>query len=269
MRTAALTKRARIQSLSRASAIIDVIANSTDGWASLQEISRHTGLNKTTAFNLVASLVALGFVEQDRASKQYRLGLRNLELGRIVQLRLDIPSIARPSLYRLCNRTKETVNLALPYLFEVLIVESIEGSYGVRFTSYTGSRADYHSTACGKAIFAHVPEAVRGAIYEARPLAPITPNTIVEIDALEKELMRVRERGYALDIEENELGAACVAVPIFDGFSEIVAAISVSGPVSRLTKARLTEIAGEVIAETSAISAAMHSSAPARKPANQ
>ncbi len=91
-------KPPRIQSLARASAIIDVIALVGEEGVGLSEISRETALNKTTAFNLIASLVTLGFLEQDAHSKRYRLGLRNLELGRIVQQRLHISHLARPVL---------------------------------------------------------------------------------------------------------------------------------------------------------------------------
>ncbi len=95
----------RIQALARASAIIDVIATSGEDGVGLSEISRATELNKTTAFNLIASLVTLRFVDQDVQSRRYRLGLRNLELGRIVQQRLHIPSLARPILADLCKKT--------------------------------------------------------------------------------------------------------------------------------------------------------------------
>ena len=103
----------RIQALGRASAIIDVIAVSGEEGVGLSDISRATALNKTTAFNLLGSLVLLRFLEQDEHSRKYRLGLRNLELGRIVQQRLHISHLARPILADLCNKTNETVNLEI------------------------------------------------------------------------------------------------------------------------------------------------------------
>ena len=116
----------RIQSLARASAILDVIART--GSASLADISAATGLNKSTAFYLVESLVDLDLVGRLAERKGYCLGLRNLQLGRAVQRRLDIAALGRASLVRLCHLSKETVNLAVPHVFDAMIVESLEGA---------------------------------------------------------------------------------------------------------------------------------------------
>jgi DNA-binding IclR family transcriptional regulator len=140
----ALTKPPRIQALARASAIIDVIAAGGDEGVGLSEISRTTALNKTTAFNLLASLVTTRFIEQDQHSKRYRLGLLNLELGRIVQHRLHISHLARPILADLCKKTNETVNLGLPDLLDLLVVDSFQGSRLLHATAYAGWRSMYH-----------------------------------------------------------------------------------------------------------------------------
>ncbi len=134
-------KLPRIQALARASAIIDVIAVGGEEGVGLSEISRATKLNKTTAFNLIASLVTLGFLERDEHSRRYRLGLRNLELGRIVQDRLHISHLARPILAGLCRTTNETVNLGLPDLFDLLVVDSFQGSRPLHATAYAAWRS--------------------------------------------------------------------------------------------------------------------------------
>ena len=244
-------RQPRIQSLARAGAILDIIAER--GVVSLTDISEATGLNKSTAFYLVESLVDLALAERVTGRKGYALGLRNFALGRAVQRRLSIATLARPSLIRLCNLSKETVNLAIPYVFDAMIVESMEGSYGVRATSYAGSRAPYHSTACGRAILAFLDEPVRQAIYEARPLQAVTRNTITRVKVLETQLASIRRDGYALDIEENEIGAHCVAVPIRDGLDDIVGAISISGLAGRLPNSKLIDLASALFEEASAI----------------
>ena len=259
----------RIQSLARASAILDVIA--AGDVTALGDISAATGLNKSTAYYLVESLVALGFAERVGDGRGYRLGLRNLELGRAVQRRLDIVALGRPSLVRLCALSKETVNLAVPFVFDAMIVESLEGAYGLRSTAYAGSRAPYPSTACGKAMLAFLDPAVRQAIYRARPLAATTPNTITRVDALEAQLAIIAARGYALDIEENEVGAHCVAAPIFDGLGDVAGAISISGLASRLPIPTLVELARAIAAENALIGASLGAAtpeaAPTRRPA--
>jgi IclR family acetate operon transcriptional repressor len=248
----------RIQSLARASRILEVIA--ARGIAALAEIAAETGLNKTTAFYLAESLATLGFAERVDG-RGYRLGLKNLELGRAVQRRLDIAALGRPSMIILCALSRETVNLAVPFVFDAMIVESLEGAHGVRATSYAGSRAAYHSTACGKAILAFMEPAVRGSLYKARPLAAITHNTITEERALEAQLALIRERGFAVDMEENELGANCVAAPIHDGL-DIAGSISISGLAIRLPKRRLSELGSAIIEETKRISAMLGAADP-------
>jgi len=231
-------KRAvRIQSLLRANLILDIVAKAPGGVTTLAEISRKAALNKTTAFNLAGSLVSLGFLERD-GSRKYQLGLRNLELGSLVRQRLDLSKIGRPALLSICTETGETVNLAVPHVSAALIVDSFEGRHGLRSTTYAGARSNYHSSACGKAILAFLPKPVRDAIYESEPFTAHTPHTIIDPRVLERQLDRVRRDRYATEAEENEAGQACIAAPIFDGFGEVAGAISVAGPVGRITQGR-------------------------------
>ena len=242
----------RIQSLARGNAILEVIEK--HGVATLASITRQTGLNKTTAFYLLESLVGLGFVERLDQARGFQLGLRNLELGKAVQRRMSIIETARPSLTKLCLATRETVNLAVPYLLDALIVESLEGTHGVRVTSYAGTRAPYHATACGKVILAYFDEASRHAIYNSRGLDAITPKTLTSVAALEAQLAEIRRVGHGFDLEEMEDSAQCVAAPVVDAFGKVAAAISIAGPKSRTTIESLTAIASLIKAETAEIS---------------
>ncbi len=253
-------KPVRIQSLARASTIIDVIAVTGEEGVGLSEISRETSLNKTTAFNLIASLVTLGFLEQDRQSKRYRLGLRNLELGRIVQQRLHISHLARPVLAELCKKTNETVNLGLPKLFDLLVIDSFQGSRQLHATAYAGWRSLYHCTALGKAMLSQWDEPMRRTVYRLQGLPRQTPSTITDIDTLEAKLAQFLAQGYSLDVEENELGVNGIATAIFDGMGEVAAAISVCGPSNRLTEDVMEQIATDVIAAADSIAAALGSS---------
>ena len=250
-------KPVRIQALARASAIIDVIAAGDEEGVGLSEISRATALNKTTAFNLLASLVTLRFLDQDAHSRRYRLGLRNLELGRIVQDRLQISHLARPILADLCRKTNETVNLGLPDLLDLLVIDSFQGSRILHVTAYTGWRSLYHCTALGKAFMAQWDASMRQTIYDSRGLPQQTPNTITDIDILEAQLTRYRAQGYALDLEENELGVNGIATSIVNGLGEIAAAISVAGPSNRLTEDVMEQIATDVMAAADSIAAAI------------
>ncbi len=237
--------------------MIDVIASGETEGTSLGEICRVTTLNKTTAFNLLASLVTLRFIEQDEHSRWYRLGMRNIELGRIAQKRLHIPYLARPILMDLCNKTKETVSLGLPDLLDLFVVDSYGGSHFLHVAANPGSRSMYHCTALGKAMLAQWDESMRRTLYRWSGVPRLTPRTITEIDTLEAQLPEILARGYALDLEENAVGVTCVGASIFNGFGDVAAAISVTGPSNRMTADALDQIAIDVIAAANAISAAL------------
>lgn len=252
-------KPPRIQSLARASAIIDVIAAGDTEGTGLGEVCRVTALNKTTAFNLLASLVTLGFIEQNKQSKRYRLGLRNLELGRIVQHRLHISHLSRPILVDLCKKTNETVNLGLPDLLDLWVVDSYQGSRLSHATAYGGWRSMYHCTALGKAFLARWDAPMRHTVYRLRGLPRQTACTITDVDALEVQLAQFLDQGYALDVGENEVGVNGIARAIVDGMGDVTAAISVAGHSSRLTEDVMEQIAPDVVVAANAISAALGS----------
>ncbi len=250
-------KPPRIQALARASAIIDVIAAGGEEGVGLSAISRATVLNKTTAFNLLASLVTLRFIEQDEHSRRYRLGLRNIELGRIVQQRLHISHLARPILADLCNKTNETVNLGLPDLLDLLVVDSYQGSRLLHATAYGGWRSMYHCTALGKALMAQWDAPMRHTVYRLRGLPRLTPCTITDVDVLEAQLDRFLAQGYAVDVGENEVGVNGIARAIVNGMGEVAAAISVAGHSNRLTEEVMEQIAPDVIVAANSIGAAI------------
>ena len=237
--------------------MIDVIAAGGDEGVGLSEISRATALNKTTAFNLLASLVTLRFLEQDQHSRRYRLGLRNLELGQIVQHRLHISHLARPILADLCKKTHETVNLGLPDLLDLFVVDSYQGSRLLHASTYGGWRSMYHCTALGKAFMARWDEPMRRTVYRLRGLPRQTPNTVTDIDTLEAQLARFRAQGYAVDLGENEVGVHGVASSIINGLGEVAAAISVAGHSNRLTEEVIEQLAPDVIVAANKISAAI------------
>ena len=222
----------RIQALARADAILSIVLASKTGTARLHELSEGLGLNRTTVFNLAESLVVLGFLAKDEAG--YRLGLRNIELGRSAARRGDLLAKCRPALVRICHTTGETVNLAVPYLSNAIILESYESRHGVRATSYAGTRAAYHSTACGKALLAKFGPEVRRQIYENAGLPAATAHTITDPERLEASLGDIARRGYAIEVEENELGAFCIARAISNSFGEALASISVASVTQRM-----------------------------------
>ena len=265
MTTATTIKPPRIQALARASALMDVIATAGEDGVGLTELSKATALNKTTAFNLLASLVTLRFIEQDAQSRRYRLGLRNLELGRLVQQRLHISHLARPILADLCRKTNETVNLGLPDLLDLLVIDSFQGARILHARASASWRTMYHCTALGKAFMARWDSPMRQTIYRSCGLPQLTPNTRTEVEALEVELAQFREQGYATDLEEYEIGVNGIGRWVEDGLGEVAAAVSVAGHASRLTPDVMRRIVPDVIAAADAISAAIGGGEAAEK----
>lgn len=236
----------RIQSIARAKALLDAMAGGE--WVSLRDLAQRTGLVKTTAFNLIKALVETGLAEHDAGTGSYRLGLQHIVYGNAVARRLDIVTIARPHLSALCARTRETINLAIPGPADAFIAESLEGSYNLRVSSYSGTRASYHSTACGRALLAYQPEAFRRLIYEVAPLQKLTPNTITDPEDLESVLQECRTKGWTQEFEENEPGSACIAAPIFGPGGNVVASVSIAGPASRFDDSAVTRLSDILVA---------------------
>ena len=246
---------ARIQSIGRAAALLDAMA--AGDWVSLRDLAAATGLAKTTAFNLVASLVEVGLVEHDPLRGAYRLGLLHLVYGRSVERRLDLVGIIRPYLVRLCAETRETVNLALPCPTDAIIVESLEGSQTLRVSSYAGTRAAYHATACGRVLLAWAAEGFRRTILDLRPLSAPTPRTRTDLAELDALLDACRDVGWISEYEESEIGSACVAAPIFDARGVVIASVSVAGPAARFDPQTIHGLGKLLVERMAEISAAL------------
>ncbi len=246
---------ARIQSIGRAAGLMEAMGSGD--WVALRDLARQVGVAKTTAFNLVSALVDVGLAEHDPDKGLYRLGLLNMVYGRAVERRLDMVATIRPHLVRLCAETRETVNLALPCPTDAIIVESLESNQSLRVSSYAGTRADFHATACGRALIAWRSDDYRRTIFDLAPLAPKTSNTTTDLDALNRLLDECRARGWSHEYEENEIGSACVAAPIFDAQGQPIASVSVAGPATRFDDATMQRIGTMLTARMAEISAAL------------
>jgi IclR family acetate operon transcriptional repressor len=251
---------ARIQSVARAKALMD--AMTSGDWVTLRDLATRTGLAKTTAFNLVTALVDVGLAERDAKAGAYRLSLQHLVYGKAVERRLDIAAIARPHLVRLCAATRETVNLALPGPTDAVIVESLEGSQNLRVSSYSGTRAAYHSTACGRALLAYHPLSFRRIIYNLGSLPAATDRTVTDPEALEAVLERCRTVGWTTEFEENEIGGACVAAPIFAPGGQAIAAVSIAGPSARFEPETIERLGRLLVSSLAEITVEMARATP-------
>ena len=241
--------------LGKALDLLDVLAGS--GAVSLAEVSQRAGINKVTAFRILANFEERGYVEREPGSGQYRLGLRLLELSARLRERLDLRNVARPHLEALRTAIGETVNLAVPGNRGIVYIDILESAYGLRMAAAVGDADDYHSTALGKAMLAFWPEERRAAVLGRRRLTRKTDRTRTDRRALRRDLALDREQGYAVDDEENEAGARCIGAPVLDDSGRVVGALSVSGPASRVTPERVPEIAARVVQAADEVSRGM------------
>lgn len=238
----------KIGSVQRA---IDIL-NLFDGQVSelgTTEISRALGLHKSTVASLVYTLDANGFLSQNPDTLKYRLGLKIAERAFVMLDQIEIRQVANPFLRELRNQWNETVNLAVPNGPDVVYIERFLGTKALGVNVEVGRRAPAHATALGKAILSCLSLEELQAFIQRYGLSPQTPRTITDPDTFLAELDRTRERGFAIDDEEYELGGCCVAAPVFNHTGKPTAAVSISAPAARLPLSEVPQ-AGAMVCQT-------------------
>lgn len=232
-----------VGAIQRAFSIIDFLAAAPGLSARASEIADGIGLPRATAHRLLSNLETPGFVSQRHENGTYRLGLRLMELGHLVESELTIVGIARPHLERLRDASGETTHLAVLDHTSVVYLEKMESPRAIRMVSRVGSRLPAHVTALGKAMLAHMPASLIAELYGDGELESITGRSPQTVDELIVRLDEVRRRGYALDDEEVEIGLRCIGAPVADRSGKVIAAVSLSAPTSRLPSERVSETA--------------------------
>jgi len=244
-----------VRTVDRALSVLKVfITDESKGELSLTEISRAVALDQSTTYRLLVTLEASGFIKQSDRNGKYRLGVASLALSEAFLRHNDLSQRAKPSLVNLRDQCGETVHLAVLEGLEVVYLDKLAGLHPIGLmSSRVGGRSPAYCTGLGKSLLAFHPTSEIREAYKSFPLKKYTSNTITDLDTLLKELAKIRENGYAVDVEEHEQGVACIAAPVFD-HRGIAAAISVSGPSNRvieqIAKSNLPEMvvgaAGEI-----------------------
>jgi DNA-binding IclR family transcriptional regulator len=191
-------------------------------------------LHVSTAHRLLTTLIRQGYCRQNPETGRYALGSKLFQLGEACLGQIDLRMLARPFLERLCRETGETANLVVLDGQEALYLDKVESPQNLRIFSRIGHRAPLYCTGAGKVLLAYRHETEREALLGRGPLKPLTRRTTTSLLRLRRELAQVREQGFALDREECEEGAYCIAVPVRNAQGRIEAALSVSGPTVRL-----------------------------------
>ena len=223
------------------------------GELTLADLVRAVGLNKTTTYRLLTALEAEGLVQRAPGGDGYRLGPELLALGSRALGASDLRHAGRGELSALALQTRETASLEVLVGAHALILDEATGSHLVGATPSVGTRWPAHATATGKVLLAELREDELGALL-GDALPALTPRTVTDPAVLRRELARIRERGFATNVEELEPGYRAVAVPVRAQGGRVVAALSIGGPRLRLRLERLLELAKVLPAPAARIS---------------
>lgn len=240
-----------VTSIDRALRILVEISGASRG-LSLDELAGRLALPKSSLHRILAALKHRMFVSQPEAGGPYFLGTELLATAFRFTDALDLRALVHPYLARLTGELNETTHMAVLDGAEVVYQDKIEATHSIKLSSVIGGRNPAHATGVGKALLAWTypaEEQLRDWAARCPSLAPRTASTITSVPRLTAELALVRERGYALDIEENETGVRCAAIAIFLGRDVPVAAVSVTVLGARAAPERLAEL-GEFLRRT-------------------
>jgi DNA-binding IclR family transcriptional regulator len=235
----------QLQSLDRAVAVLEMLGESETA-LSLAELCQRLRLHKSTAHRSLMVLERSALIERT-VENRYRLGMKLYELGNRAVEQVDLRTRVHPYFRRLAASVGETVHLSVLQKTSIVYLDKVEPNRRVCVSSKTGTSNPVYCTSMGKALLAFQPADVIEQIVSRIRFVRYTHKTLASPEALMKALERVRRRGYAIDDQEIELGVRCVGAPIFDENRRAIAAVSVSGPVSRITASSMPEIAQHLL----------------------
>jgi DNA-binding IclR family transcriptional regulator len=234
----------------RAFAILELLDSSRRGW-NISEMSRKLSIPKSTTHVLVLTLERLGYIRRYRSSRRYQLSLKIFALGREVLKTMPLPELALPHMRWLVEETKLTAHLGILERNHVVFIQKVDGPSMIKFDTYIGKRSHLHCTGLGKSLLAYQPDEVLQALLSNHSFHRFTEKTIVSWEAFRKELSKVRQMGYSMDDEEEELGVRCLASPVLAASGETLAAVSVTGTTSQI-RAEETKKLGNLVRQGAA-----------------
>ncbi|MFB5934677.1 IclR family transcriptional regulator [Peribacillus frigoritolerans] len=203
----------------------------------LSEIATKSNMPKPSAYRFLTSLEVCGFLVKTKNTEQdvrYRLGLKLLELGNMVSEQLDLRTIALPCMRKLCADINEAVHLVILDGDEAVYIEKVESSQAVRLHTRVGKRSDLYIGSGPKLLLAYLPETERETLMEKMAFTKLTPYTIKNKEILYKEIEQIRCNGYSISKGEQDEETIGISYPVLDYTHKVVAALTVSGPNTRM-----------------------------------
>lgn len=235
-----------IQVTDRLFLVLETLAET--GPVTLAVLCQHLDLNKSTIHRLLSSLIYAGYVRQEPETGKYSLSYKILTLSNKILGHMDILETVRPFFRQLSQDTGETVHFVqLDGLEAIYIYKQESFQNSVRMASMVGNRIPLYCSGVGKAMMADMSEERIQAIWNNSNIRKMTPNTVIDYPGFQKIIQEVRQRGYALDNEEHEMGVRCIAASIPDYSGKPAHAFSISAPVTRMGDTRIRELARIVL----------------------
>jgi DNA-binding IclR family transcriptional regulator len=221
----------------------------------VSEISKRLGYSQSKTYRLVRTLTQYDLLREENGTAQYALGLNALKLGLLARGQLNLSNLARPYMRELSIRTKETVLLTAVNGTRGVVLERVESEEPVRFSVFQpGATLPLHCGASSKILMAYLSEAEWDHIIAKEGLKRYTPYTITDPDRLKARLREVRKRGVAFSDQEVDRDVRAVAAPILDPGGELIAGLSIAGPLYRINKRRAGELSKLVMGYAKKIS---------------
>jgi DNA-binding IclR family transcriptional regulator len=227
-----------IQAVSHALDLLEQFHGETDELG-VTELSKRLKLHKNNVFRLLATLESRGYIEQNKVTENYRLGLKTLELGQTFIKQMGLLRQSKPVLEALVEECNETTYVAILKDFHIIYLDVVETTMTVRVVPRVGSRLPAYCTAAGKVQIAYMSDEELDQYMPNRELEKFTDKTISDRETLKKQLKQIAEQGYAIDNEELDIGVKCVSAPIRDYTRRIIGAVSISGPSMRFSDERI------------------------------
>lgn len=246
----------KVPNLEKGIAILELLSWHTSGLP-LQDIRVKTDISQTSAYRILNTLVRLGYLLYDDESKRYRLSRKMLSMGFRIIGEHGLLEAVLPNLRELRNEVKETVFFGVLGDKKGVFIEQAEGIHTFKFLLSPGKEFELHCSAPGKAILAYLPNSLCNNYIAGMTFERFTDRTITDPALFQQELENVRQRGYAVDMEEQLIGVACVGAPIFNYTSYPCGAIWVSGPTGRFDREVIDGIVPRLLAMTQKISVEM------------
>jgi DNA-binding IclR family transcriptional regulator len=248
------TRDGGIQSLERASAILDAVARRPEG-INLAAICTEVGLHTSTAFHLIKTLVKLGFLSQSADNKQYRIGRHLFMLAAGALDENALVTAATPALERLSAVTGQAAHLAVLADNQVVVLARTAATGMLQLVVRNGATRPPHATAIGKTLLAGLPPTEFDRLLETLPMQALTPHTITDREVLRSQVVEARKLGIAFDDRELDMDVRCMAVPVRDFSGRCAGAMGISVPAWRLSQEELQAKAGQLREIADALSA--------------